>query len=291
MKNLQLWVASVLVVLLFPVAVFALDPNDYIPPPPGTHVAVLYYDHLSGNDTYRDGRKVSTASDFTGDVFIFRYCYWDQINGIPVAFSALVPAGELTLDNAGLTGQQISSSEIGDPVIVFVVWPFSQPQTRTWLALAQYITAPLGQYAHDKPSGLQLAQNQWAFKEEVAFVQGFGPVDWNLSGFVQFYTDNNKYTPSDLTLKKDPLYNIETHVIWHLAKSFSISADYFYQRGGETSVMGISNNDKLEDHTAGISFGFQITPATHLQLRYRDTFQTENGITVKDFGLRVCYFF
>ncbi len=287
----MLLIFIVLVSLSIPCTTLALDPKDYIPAPPGTNVAVCYYDYLSGTDAYQNGHKVSDSADFNGNVSILRYCHWNRFKGISFAFSALLPVGKLALDNAGPDGQEISTFEVSDPVIVFVVWPFVNSRTKTWLGFGQYITAPMGQYSRNKPPGLQLAQNQWAFKEELAFIQIVGPFEWDLSGFVQFYTNNTDYTTSNLTLKKDPLYNIETHLIWDISKSFSMSADYFYQNGGETSVSGTRNIDKLDDHTAGVSVCWQITPTTSFMLKFRDTFKTENGITVKDIGTRICYFF
>lgn len=291
MKILKVITLFFLLILLLPSSSFALDPQDYIPAPAGTNGVLFYYDHISGTDAYVNGNKVSNSADMTANIAVFRYAYWNQIGQFPWAFSALVPVGELSMNNVGPTNQQISTSQIGDPFFLIGIWPISKPDTKTWLGISQYVYVPAGEYDHDKPPALQLGQNRWAFKEEIGFVQGFGPFELDLSGFVQFFTNNGNYTPSDLTLKKDNLYEVETHFIWNVNKNIFLSADYSYQNGGETSVSGVSNNDKLNDHSAGVTVAYHLTTNSQVMFKYHDTFKTENGIKTKDLGFRFAVFF
>lgn len=291
MRGHKLIVLFTLLMIILPSTIFANDPKDYIPAPPGTNAVLFYYDHISGSDAYSRGNKISDAANLTGNIAVFRYAYWNEIGKFPWAVSALLPYGNLSLDNAGPTNQSISTSQIGDPIFLGVIWPIAKPSTRTWLAFAQYIIPPLGEYTNQKPSGLQLGSNRWTFKEEVGFVQGFGPFELDISGFIQLYTDNGKYTSSNLTSVNDPLYHMEAHFIWDINKTFFISADYLYDNGGETKVAGVKQNDNLNDHTAGITIGYNITSSSQILLKGRETIQTENGIKKTDIGLRFAFFF
>ena len=50
----------------------AVDPGDYTYLPPGTGLALLYYQHASGKSLYSGGHKVSGNADLDVDVGIAR---------------------------------------------------------------------------------------------------------------------------------------------------------------------------------------------------------------------------
>lgn len=279
-------------VILLPNTIFANDAKDYIPAPAGTDAILFYFDHISGTDSYLNGNKVSSSADLTGNIAVFRYAHYGQIGKFPWLINALVPYGEMSLDNVGATNQKISTSQIGDLVAAASIWPISNISTRTWLGLSQYVIFPTGDYDNTKPVGLQLGQNRWSFKEEIGFTQGIGPFMIDLQGFVQFFSNNGDFTSAGLDLERDPLWHGEAHLIWDVNKTFFLSADYFYENGGESNVKGgPSNNDKLDDHTAGLTVGYSLTPSSQILLKCKKTFKTENGIENTDIGFRFAFFF
>ncbi|OPY08143.1 MAG: hypothetical protein A4E66_01908 [Syntrophus sp. PtaB.Bin001] len=289
MKKIKILFILVLLLLIVPSVTFANDPKDSIPAPPGTNVLLFYYDHISGTDAYSNGDKVSNSTDFNANIAMLRYTYYGQVGKYPWALTGILPYGDMSIDIPN--NKKYSASQIGDPIIAGVFWPYANPEKKTWVEFTQYIIPPLGEYTHDKPLCIQMGSNRWSFKEELAIVKGFGPFMIELLGFAQFFTDNDEYTRADLTLEKDNIYHGEAHLIWDVNKTLFLSADYFYDHGGETSAAGISNNDELDDHTAGITVGLHLTPSTLLLLKARDTFKSENCITTKDIGIRLAYFF
>lgn len=282
----------VILMIMAPGITFANDAKDYIPAPAGTTAVLFYFDHISGSDAFADGNKVSRNADLTGNVAIFRTAYWNQIGPFPWAVTFLLPYGELALDNVGTNPNRISHSGIGDPIFAGFIWPVNKPSTRTWLGFGQYIIAPWGEYDNTKPPALQLATNQWKFREELNFTQGLGslPLMLDLSGYVQFYTDNDKYGPNNLTQSQDPLWHAEAHIIWDVNKSWFLSGDYFYNNGAESTVAGVDLNDKTIEHKVGLTVGYMINPTTQILLKGQEVVKTENGIRSTDIGVRFAFF-
>lgn len=283
---------NLIIVLMLPGSIFANDVHDYIPPPPGFKAVLLYYDRISGNKVYKDGNLVTRDANFEGNVANFRGVYYWERYGYLWNFNALIPFGQLNLDTTNLGGKEISTSQIGDILLVLGVHVVQNPQTRTNVGISGYLTVPTGEYESDKPDSLQLAHNRWACRPEISFTQGFGSTPFSIEGgvYAEFYTDNDRYTNAHLTLEKEPVYVGEFHLVWDINKSYFVSADYFYQKGGKTSTNGIDNGDKLDDHKAGFGFGVMITPQTQLLIKAQKVFDTENGIKTNDFGIRLAYY-
>ena len=74
------------------------------------------------------------------------------------------------------------------------------------------MTLPLGQY--DTQKLVNIGTNRWSFKPEVGVSKTLGPLTLELTTSVTFYTDNDDFFIYR-TLKVDPLYAVQGHVIYH----------------------------------------------------------------------------
>lgn len=292
MKSLfkRIGICCILILLVLPPSVFAdNDVRDYVPLPPGTMLMALYYNYTSATDLYRDGDKISGDANLDANIGIIRPVYYTKIGPFTIDPQAIIPFGAQSLDGEAVGGVEIKSSGLADPIIAATLWFLNDPESKTWLGFTPFITLPLGEYDNNK--GINLGTNRYAFKAEVGFVKGFGNLMLDLTANAEFYTDNDDFTPAGLTLEQDPLYILEGHLSYNFTPSFFASADYFYHNGGETSVDGIDQGDEEQDHSAGCTLGYMVTPSSQLLFKYKQDLEVENGLKTSTIGMRMAFFF
>ena len=283
-------VCGMFVLLVSTASVFAdNDARDYVPLPPGTMLIATYYNYISATDFYRNGNKISSDVNLDANIGVIRPVYFTKIGPFTIDPQAIIPFGAQSLDGAGVGGNEIKSSGLADPIIAATLWFLNDPESKTWMGFTPLITLPLGKYDHVK--GINMGSNRWAFKPELGFVKGFGDFFLDLTANVEFYTDNNDFTSSGLTLKQDPIYTLEGHLSYNFNPSFFVSADYFYHNGGATTVAGLDQDDRKDDHTAGCTLGFMLSPSYQLLFKYKQDLVVENGLQTSTIGVRLAYFF
>ena len=292
MKVMMMFLLVLLCTALLAGSALANDAKDYIPAPAGTAVLVYYFDHSSGNETYQDGARITSATNLTTDVGVFRGIYWGQLAGHTTSLNLILPVGNLQLDGAAIGNAQ-SSTGLGDPIVVGSIHLYENPKTKTYFAVAGYLTLPLGEYRNDQI--LNMGSHRWAVKPEMGLEQGFGNSGFNLGIYanIQFYTNNNDYTPAGFTLKQEPTYGAEAHLTYDFTKSVYVGVDYYYKGGGKTSVDndsgGYVNDDELNTHSVGVRFAWDITPQTIALIKYTEDVSVQNGIKMGDIGFRIVY--
>jgi len=292
-------VALLALAVVLPKLSCAADSRDYIPAPPGTFLFCTYFRHIAGNTLYKAGRKTSSDFNLTENIGILRPVYYTSIGNalygsapFTIDPQALIPFGEAQLDGAAVGGAQLSNSGFADPVLLTTFWFVNAPEKKLWAGLTPYVTLPLGSY--DRHHGLNLGGNRWAVKPELGVVKGIGErgyLDLIVNG--EFYTKNDDYgTGTDpVTLEQDALLGIEAHASYDISKQWFVSLDYYLASGGETTVAGVKQNDRQENHALGLSFFWGIGSNNQLMLQYRDDFSVRSGPGTNTFGVRWAYFF
>lgn len=265
------------------------DTRGYVPAPADTYGLLFYYRHSAGNEKYSDGEKVAEDFNIQSNIQIFRPVYYSALASMPVSLQALIPFGDISLDGSSVGNRNFSTSGLADPTILAAIWPISNPATKTWLGFSEWFKLPLGEY--DKDRTLNMGSNQWAFKTEAGFVKGFGDFYLELSPYIEFYTDNSDYSTASITLEKDPVFCLETHLSYDINKAALVSLDHYYTKGGETTVAGVSRNDETDTHSLQFTFGFSPVPKQKILLQYLQDVSVENGPKTSRFGMRYTYIF
>lgn len=273
--------------------------RDYIPMSPGTSLFCLYYNHVSANKLYHGGHKVGDDFNQTANIGLFRYVYYLNAGkallgdgGLTIDPQFILPVVDINLSGdyeALNNGHDISTTGIGDPIILATFWFVNDPKNKFWVGFTPYITLPVGQY--DKHRLVNPGSNRWAFKPEIGVVKGLGSrtyLDLILGG--EFYTDNDDYLGSG-TLKQDPTLQAEAHLSYDITKQWAISLDYYYVYGGETKVDSIWQGDRQSNHGLGVTLFWLITSNTQLLVSYRDDFAVRSGAGTNTVGVRWAYFF
>lgn len=265
------------------------DPRDYIPLPAGTMLIASYFNHTSATDFYNNGNKVANNMDLGANIGMIRPVYYTTLGPFIIDPQAIIPFGVQTLNTNTGAGGEISSSGMADPILTSTIWFINDPESKTYLGFTPWFFLPLGEY--DSSKSVNLGANRFQFKEEVGFVKGFGDFNVDLTVSVDFFTDNNEFGPTEVTMSQDAIYSFETHLSYDVNKSFYSSFDYFYHNGGETTVDGVKSDDAIETHTAGVTMGFMLSPSYQLLFKYKQDLSVENGLKTSTIGTRLAYFF
>ncbi len=277
---------GLLCALLFiavPNGVLASNARDYIPLPAGTKLVNLYYDMSFGDELYQDSDKVTSGMDMDINLGVLRPIYYTEIGGMIVAPQFILPFGK-----AGLNGEQ--SSGLSDLLLACAIFPINDMQNKFFLAYMPFLTVPIGEYDRDKL--VNLGNNRWATKHELAVGKGFGEKVWlEWVSSVEFFFDNDDAGARSVDLARDELYKSELHLSYSFTKRFFASVDYYFAYGGETELDGVSQDDKLRTHTMGMSCFFMLNDNTQAMVDFRRDLDVRCGIKTSEITFRLAYLF
>jgi hypothetical protein len=120
-------------------AVSPVDPGDYTGLPGGTTAALLYYQHITADDVYANGKKVVNNLDFKLDLRALRLLHhMDRGTGL-VAVEALQFFGK---QESGLRNQSVSG--VGDLKLGVHYWPIHDLKNNEHLGFTLKVVAPTG---------------------------------------------------------------------------------------------------------------------------------------------------
>ncbi|MDH3393868.1 MAG: transporter [Desulfobulbaceae bacterium] len=287
---------KVVLVILLPVLFFALfgfdageavadnDPRDYVPAPVGTNVFTLYYQHRWGDELYAQGEKAASDYRLRTDLSILKWTFFRQISDKTVGAQLALPYAKADLDwNSGGVNQDAEG--IGDIVMLAGFWPYENPKQRLWWGVTGWVTMPTGDY--DDAKAVNIGNNRWAFKGETNVTYGIQP-DLLLEGTasLEMYTDNDSYLVVN-TLEQDPVLTLEAHLSKNLSQTTSVSLDYFFHSGGETTLAGTAQDDCKRDHALQTTITFPLVGGWFTRLVYRNDFKVRNGAETQTAGFRL----
>ena len=266
-------------------------PRDYIPAPPGCLAILMYYTHSSADSLYFDGKKVADDVDFKGNVGLFRPVYYMEAGPFLMDPQLILPFGDLSLESDDL-GLDLSSTGIGDPILLATLWLLHNPESKTWLGFTPFFFLPIGEYDND--GALSLGENRWRFRTELGFVKGFEVLAGHNAYFEltlggDFFLENDDFGPESSSLEQDPVFNLETHVNYDITDSFFVSGDYYYRHGGETEIDGLRQDDTLNTHTLGFSLGYNIATNYQLLFQYQHDVDVDSGLPTQALTFRFMY--
>lgn len=285
MKKLFLLLLLALLLLL-PGQSFAANARDYVPLDPGTTFIAFYYDHYFANELYADNDKISDNADFYGNLGIFRPIYYTQIGPFTIDPQAIIPFGEMTLNDDKSTG-------LGDITLAATIWFLNDKENAFFLGYTPYLTLPTGKYR--KENAVNLGGNRWTTKHEICVGKKFFDRLWvEVMGNVEFFFDNDKalgVNNTSVTSSRDPLWGTEAHVSFDFTKAFFGSVDYYFSHGGETDLDGTRQDNTINTHTIGMTFAYMVTDNTQILLDYRTDLAVENGLKNNKIGVRLGFVF
>jgi len=162
---------------------------------------------------------------------------------------------------------RLSVNFLGAPALrgkEFQAFRASHP-VNTVVGAALAATLPLGEYKQDKL--LNLGENRFVFRPQLGFVHSRGHWSYELTGSVLLYTDNDDFFVNNKR-EQDPLYALQTHLIYTSPQRWWVSLGAAHDRGGESSINGDKKDDERRDVLYGISAGLPIGSRSSAKLAY-----------------------
>ncbi|HEU4429159.1 MAG TPA: transporter [Myxococcota bacterium] len=124
------------------------------------------------------------------------------------------------------------------------------------------VTAPLGQYNDERV--VNLGTNRWTVKPELGASKSWGPISLELSAGVTIFEDNEDFVGA--TREQDPLYALQSHLVYSFRRSLWVALDGTYYLGGRTELDGVPNDDRQSSSRVGLTFSAPLSSRMSLKL-------------------------
>ena len=135
----------------------------------------------------------------------------------------------------------------------------------TIIGTALEVHLPTGEYKNDKL--INLGTNRYTFRPQLGAVHSRGKWSMELTGAVWLFTDNDDFFKGN-ELEQDPLYTLQTHLVYTFLPGLWAGASAGYGYGGETTVNGEQNKDRKENLAWALSMGCPITRQLGVKVAY-----------------------
>jgi hypothetical protein len=222
-----------------------LEPRAYSNAPVGLNFLILGYAFSHGTVAVDSAAPIEDAK-LNSHAAVLGYAHvfslWGRSSKIDLALPYAWVSGTATV--AG-EGRERHVSGLGDPRVrvstllygapALSVEEFADYQPDLIIGASLTVTLPLGQY--DQQHVVNVGTNRWSFKPELGVSKTFGPLTLELAPSITFFTDNNDFLGGG-KLKKDPLYAVQGHVIYHTRFGLWAAVDATYYGGGRTTING-----------------------------------------------------
>ena len=276
--------SAILITANFAVHAQDIEPRAYANTPKGLNFLIAGYGYTGGGVAFDPSLPVEDAK-VRVDSAIFAYARSLDVMGKSAKFNIVLPYAWVE-GNATVIGQfhDREISGFADPRVVFSinllgapalsVKDFANYQQDLILGASVHITAPGGQY--DNTKLLNIGTNRWSIKPEIGISKRLGRLTLELDGGIRFYTDNEQFF-GDNVRAQDPMYSAQAHIIYSLDHGIWFAVDANYYTGGQTSVNGVDNDNRLANSRIGATLALPVNPYNSLKLYFSKGVVTRIG--------------
>ena len=270
--------------ILSPTLAWSIDlqPNDVVAPPADkNYFSISYVNSESGNfydkgSVATTGRYASPSIDANGAFARVARSYTlgdlPAISYLRLGYGSIQPSGTL--------GDHPSGTGVGDLVLATAIWPYANRETRTYFAVAGYLTLPTGRYSNEQP--FNYGDNRYKFDLQLAFQK---PIVGNLNGMIavdtRWFGTNNQcgaacQSFTNTTLSQKPLTTIQLGPVYKVNDIFTVGASYFYVTGGGTAIDG-RDTDNVVNTQRFLLSAQAYTSVGRFTLQYGRDMEVANG--------------
>lgn len=147
---------------------------------------------------------------------------------------------------------------------------------------------PVGTY--NSENLLNAGANRWLLRPGLGMSYRVGRWHFDLAGSVRFYEDNDDFYGGN-KLEQDPLYSLQGHLVYYLARGRWVSLNANFYGGGETSLNGDNRDDELENSRWGATFSTPLGRRLSLKLNASTGVVTRTGSDFDSYGAALQYRF
>ena len=261
-----------------------MEPRAYSNAPIGMNFLIMGYGYSDGA-LFFDPSLPVTDAQMKVNLGVFAVAHTFAIAGQSAKFAVVMPYAGLHA-NGYVSGSYQTRAVDGpaDPSFAITInlsgapalplSEFRSYQQDTIIGVTFKVIAPWGQYDSDKL--LNIGTNKWAFKSELGISQALG--SWIVEGAaaVELFTSNDDFYGGQ-KLVEDPIYSAQAHVVYNFHSGLWAAADATYYTGGQSSVNGVANNNKLENWRFGLTLALPINKANAIKLAASTGVSTRTG--------------
>jgi hypothetical protein len=275
-----------------PCRAFDYQPFDFVSHPRGTSVLMGYYQFVTRGELTNTLTGAVKDSHLDSHIGIARYLYYDEAFGNPFVLDLILPFGALT--DARIGGNPAgTASGIGDPTVNVGYWLINQPEHGRYLAIASFLTIPLGSY--DRQSPVNLGTNRWQHDLQLNFTQTlFDKFTIDVSGAWTYYSRNTDVGPAHRVLAQDSSWSAYAWLTYDVTSAVrramptagrsSLSVGYAGTFGGAVKLDGVLNGSKAEEHQIRLSYSQFVVPTWQVLMSLSHDLSA-TGQFKQDFGL------
>ncbi len=264
-----------LAALAGPARAIDLLPFDYVPAPAGTTALLGYYLYGDRGRFDSSGFGKVPNSGVETHIAAARLTHWNEIAGVPVAAQLILPWGDFR--NGRIGGAALNEpTGFFDPTLTLAFWPLSQPEERRWIAVANYLSFPLGEYHPGDP--LNTGENRWKNDLQVGFIQGLpGGFTLDLAADLIVYGDNDRAGTGRQTLTQKPSFEAYAWLAYNLDPGTWGAIGWAGAFGGRQELAGAPNGLKTEFQQVRAAFGAFVRPDLQVVASFGHDYHVEGG--------------
>jgi hypothetical protein len=277
---------AVLTLMATTVTAQELTPRAYWPAPAGTRVAVLGFNHSTG-DVVTDPSLPVIGVDSDINLGLFAYIHYLSLWGrtsnilVEVPYSWGTTQGDLEneatrRDFSGIADVSVTLSVnlIGAPALTPEDFQKLRQDPHPILGASLKIVAPTGDYDPDKL--INVGTNRWALKAELGYMIPIEPrwlLEFELGGWL--IGDNDDFLGQ--TREQRPIVTGEFHLVRRFKPGFWASFDVNYYTGGRSTIGGIEVADLQRNSRIGGTIVVPVRRRHAFKLGYSTGVVTESG--------------
>jgi hypothetical protein len=250
-----------------------LNPFDVVAPQPDKNLFSASLISTEAKGIYTNGIKSAATPTLSVNQIQFRLGRSYRVAGLTGLSFVQLPVG--MLNPGGAASSYPTDYGIGDLTLATALWPYENRQTRTYFAIAGYLTLPTGSYSNQQL--FNLGGKRVAGDIQLAYQTALTKQLDGMIGFdTMWYGPNNHFGASNAQFTQKPLYTAQIGPIYNINQTFSVAATYLYVWGAETSINGLANNNALQNHRYLFS-AVATTSKGRFMLQYGTNLDTQFG--------------
>jgi hypothetical protein len=125
------------------------------------------------------------------------------------------------------------------------------------------VLPPWGQY--DPTRLVNLGTNRWTFRPEIGVSQAFGALTVELALGANFYTTNHEFYGGKV-LEQDPMFSLQSHLIYQLRGGAWMALNGTYYTGGRTTLNGVRGSDLQKASRVGATLALPVDRHNSIKL-------------------------
>jgi hypothetical protein len=270
--RIKLSIAAIAIVLCNTANAQDLDPRRYTNIPVGQNFLALALVYSEGDVNFASSAPLSDARiriDGPALAYLRTFAMAGKSASVDVLLPYACVAGSAVLNGerasrevCGLadTALRVSYNFFGAPAAE--LREFVRQKRSTVVGASVQIGIPTGQYDSDKL--LNIGANRWFIKPEIGVSVPWNKWSFEFAAGVRIFTDNDNFV-GGVNLAQDPLYNIQSHVIYDLTPRqwLSLDANYFF--GGDTFQDGVPSATEQNNSRLGLTWTVTLNPKHFLK--------------------------